>query len=55
MYLIRTVPVLTVLAEVSKGQECPISEGILFSSEAQLYFVWFVLSGARKEGTVGPS
>lgn len=39
---------------VANGQECPISEWALFSMEDQLYFVWFLLSGARKEGTVGP-
>lgn len=50
MYFIRIVPVLT----VPTGQEYPISEWVLFSSEDQLYFVCFVLSGARIEGTVGP-
>lgn len=54
MYFIRIVPVLTVPTEVSKGQKCPISEWVLFSSEDQLYLVWFVLSGARIEETVGP-
>lgn len=54
MYFIRLVPVLTVPTEVSKGQECPISEWVLFSSEDQLYFVWFVLSRARKVGSAGP-
>lgn len=55
-HFVRVDPVFAASTELSgcRGPGMPHFWVDPFLHEDQPYFIWFVLSGTRKEGTVGP-